>query len=465
MAGKAEASVYALHCYGSPRSLSCDGVTEACESHLLPHPPKNCSALTQVRPDSPVDEDDAPTDADGFAGYISGQLEAVEGGNSTSLFKGSDRDSKPRIRKSETGLSCMSQNNLHQIRNLMHPKMRRSQTALSNMSQKTPDGNSSEVPAGLGLSIGGLRGHSTVSFHQELPVTEEYDFENHLGEGGFGQVFCAKQKSTGQYYAIKRIPAVSLKDIQRYEREIKVFERLSSCYVVRLLEIFKDSENLYLVMDLCTGGDLMDYLMTYWSDAAFPERTEMVAMFPDLHYVMPAKQVGHLIWQMLAGIAYLHHHRFLHRDVKLENYMLTTRQVDPSLQLCDFGLSVRLNKGEKVSGMVGTLLFMAPEVMDSRYDEKCDIWSAGVSAYIVATMCSPWGSSDDENEVKLRIIKNQREEWPKVERPKEMKTLIDLMLLTDQNRRPSAKDCYANSKWLRKHAPNAGKTKGNCSIT
>jgi len=368
------------------------------------------------------------------------------------------------IRKTGTGLSVSSNISqlVHLHRRPMNPKMRRSQTALSSLSQKTGGTEQSMVPLESGLNIGPLRGKSTVSFYADWPVTDEYEFEDHLGEGGFGQVFMGKQKMTGVYFAIKRIPAVSVKDIQRYEREIKVFERLSSSYVVRLYEIFRDDLYLYLVMDLCTGGDLMNYLMNYWTDPAHPERNTVVTMYPQMHHVLPEKEVGVIIWAMLAGIAYLHHHRFLHRDVKLENYMLTKKEVNPQLQLCDFGLSIRVEKGNQITGTVGTLLYMSPEVLIGKYDHKCDIWSVGVSAYIVATMCSPWGASSDETDIRWRITNNRREIWPKVDRPSEMTKLVDKMMTHSDDDRPSAKDLYAESRWLRKHNPHP-EPKGACA--
>merc|ERR1712194_75363 len=86
------------------------------------------------------------------------------------------------------------------------------------------------------------------------------------------------------------------------------------------------------------------------------------------------------IWQMLLGIAYMHHHRLVHRDVKGDNFLFSGDENSKSanqLKLIDFGFSVRLRRGRKLRKQCGTVHFVAPEVLDQLYDEKCDVWGVG----------------------------------------------------------------------------------------
>jgi len=285
------------------------------------------------------------------------------------------------------------------------------------------------------------------------PVTDDYTFEKRLGEGCYGQVWEATEKATGTVVAVKVVAAITVKDVERFEREIKVFERLSSPYVVRLHCIFQDARWLYLVMDMCKGGDLMQYLMDYWEDEQFPERQKFALEHPDEVLALSQRELGSLIWQMLAGVSYLHFHRFAHRDIKLENYMLKDKDPDPQLQLCDFGLSIRLQKGHKVTGKVGTALYMAPEVLAGGwYDTACDIWSLGITAYIMSTSSLPFKNTDPSN-AKGHVVSNSREPWPKTlpPLPKELKELIDRMLTWNAAARPSAKELLAKSIWLQRN--------------
>jgi len=359
------------------------------------------------------------------------------------------REARPSPRRralapSLTGLSAAS------LPRRRSAPMQRSGTVMSALSMKTVDTERSVAPPGV--DVGGLRGHFSVGYYTQWPVQEDYEFTQRLGEGGFGQVWRATERATGAVVAIKVIPALTVRDAKRYEREIKVFERLSSPYLVKLHSIFKDDERLYLVMDLCTGGDLMEYLMGYFDDPDFPERREDAQLHPEDNLVLDEAAVGPLLWQMLAGVLYLHHNRFAHRDIKLENYMLKAKCEHPQVQLCDFGLSVRIGQGERISGSVGTLLYMAPEVLRGRYDTKCDIWSVGVSAYLLATMHSPWGSPLAPEEVRRRILLDDREAWPSTrpEVPPRLRELIDRMLTASPDSRPSAQVLFRRSPWLRR---------------
>merc|ERR1719356_1932871 len=92
---------------------------------------------------------------------------------------------------------------------------------------------------------------------------------------------------------------------------------------------------------------------------------------------LPGDLVQRLLWNMVAGIAYLHYHKIAHRDIKCENYMLTgmdRKEYPQKIQLIDFGLASCF-KRQKLKRTVGTREYMAPEVMsEASYDQKCDIW-------------------------------------------------------------------------------------------
>lgn len=337
------------------------------------------------------------------------------------------------------------------------PRLHRSET---NLSRKTDLSQLSAVPDGL--EIGELRSKSCVGYTTQWGIRRDYEFQDKLGEGGYGQVWRCQHKTTHETFAVKCIPAVTSKDSERYERELKVFERLSNPHVVHLHEIFRDEKTLYLVMEICTHGDLMDFLGNYWIDPDYPEREEVVETFPHLCVGIPSDEVGAYLWQTLAGVAYLHHYRFCHRDVKLENYMLKEKGKRPHVQLCDFGLSVRLAKGEKVTGSVGTLLYMAPEVLTSSYDQKCDLWSVAVCWYLLCTASSPWGITMGKEDICMRIKSNQRVPWPFCDKPAELRQLVDTLMSRDPLQRPSAKEVFRRSTWLQTHSRAGQAHEGFC---
>lgn len=264
------------------------------------------------------------------------------------------------------------------------PVLRRSSTAESKRSCVS---SASSAPSNIGLFE--LKEERSVKVTYEVPWCASYEFVEKFGEGGFGQVWKCTHKGSGESVAIKRIAAKENKDVQRVLRELKAFERFSNPYIVPLREVFLDQEWLYMVMDLCTGGDLLQFLESYEDDE---ERLLRKAEFPDQVVGLPSGLIGYLMWQMLAGIAYMHHYRFCHRDIKLQNYVIRERSESPLLQLVDFGMAVRFRRGKPLTAVMGTMKYMAPEVLAGSYTEKCDLWSIGVVVYILCTERSPWGA-------------------------------------------------------------------------
>lgn len=309
------------------------------------------------------------------------------------------------------------------------------------------------------VELGPLRSFLSVSITTQWSFDVDYEVKLKLGQGGFGSVYLCTNRETGQDRAVKIIAAQTMKDRKRYEKELKVFERLSNPYIVQLHEVFGDKWNMYLVMDLCTGGDLLTYMAGFWLDDRYPERGQQVRKKPELALGLPWQYVMRFLWQMLAGVMYLHHHRFCHRDIKLDNFMLKEDGTEhPHLQLCDFGLSTRVEKGAMISGHVGTPTFMAPEVVNAaKYTQSCDIWSVGICGWIMITFRSPWGVTDSQEETLKRVGKGRMHRWPDTpgapDELRELRVMVDQMTLINPPSRPTAKGLMKQNHFLQEHGP------------
>jgi calcium-dependent protein kinase len=276
-------------------------------------------------------------------------------------------------------------------------------------------------------------------------LEDEYEVEaSKMGEGSFGSVFKAKSKTTNVERAVKSIEMRAVKNPIRFEREINIAKQLDHPNVVRLFETFRDAKKIYLVMELCTGGELFDRIVDE-APSGFDE-------------IKAAKYIR----QIVAALCYLHSQRFAHRDVKPENFLLHDKKPDAALKIIDFGLACQLEPGKLMSTKAGTAYYVAPEVLKGEYDEKCDIWSAGVIAFILLCGYPPFsGDTDPEilRKVKAGSFEFKSPEWDQISQG--AKNLVTQMLTAEPGLRPNA-DLLLQTPWLKfKGAPESVPIKGD----
>lgn len=120
-----------------------------------------------------------------------------------------------------------------------------------------------------------------------------------------------------------------------------------------------------------------------------------------------------------------------------------------NLKIIDFGTSRKICPDEKLTTKMGTPYYIAPEVLDRNYDQKCDIWSIGVILYILLCGYPPF-NGDTDSEIIAKIQKGKfsfpKEEWSSIS--KEAKDLIKLMLNKNPKKRPSARELLQHS-WFK----------------
>jgi len=261
------------------------------------------------------------------------------------------------------------------------------------------------------------------AFAQNNPgnILEFYVNEAKLGTGAFGSAYRVACRQSGVQRAAKAIAVHRVKDPSKFEEEINVARQLDHPNVVRLYETFRDATHIYLVMELCTGGELFDRIMKGAPDA-FAER-----------------RATPYVRQMLAALSYLHSKNFVHRDVKPENFLLQSPSPESSLKLIDFGMARSFVPGEDMTTKGGTPYYVAPEVLRGRYDERIDVWSVGVITYILLCGYPPFnGKSDREviKRVKVGSFGFLPEDWQNVSQ--EAKDYTSWLLTIDRQERPSA---------------------------
>ena len=254
------------------------------------------------------------------------------------------------------------------------------------------------------------------------PVTQFYQILGNLGQGSYGKVKKVLHKQLNEYRAMKIVN----KKLASSSNEIEILRKISHPNIVNIFEIFEDKKKYYIMSEFCDGGELF---------SAIAEK----GFFTEL-------EANKLIKQILQTVNYLHSNNIVHRDLKPENIMLMANGKD--LKVIDFGTAVELPKKKKLTKFIGTAYYIAPEVIQQNYDEKCDIWSCGIILYILLCGYPPFNgpsNNDIYSAIQHSKLLFKKENWQDVS--KEAISLIKKMLDKNPKKRPSAEDCL-NNPWF-----------------
>ena len=261
-------------------------------------------------------------------------------------------------------------------------------------------------------------------------LNDNYEILKRLGKGSFGNVYQVKQKTTGEYRACKKISKLILEDEMKYKKEIDILIKADHPNILKLYGIYETTRSVYLITEECKGGTLLNRIL---------ENIEKKSEFSE-------KQACELFLQIMSGIAYLHSNGICHRDIKLENilYLCPRKANNNTLKLVDFGFGNFFKKGKKLETKLGSAYYIAPEVLDGNYNEKCDIWSAGVILFFLLCGRLPfYGNSEEQIYGYIKKMKYQipPEKINKISG--DAKDLISHML-TSEDKRYSAEDVLSH---------------------
>ncbi|XP_077189189.1 serine/threonine-protein kinase N2 isoform X1 [Paroedura picta] len=211
-----------------------------------------------------------------------------------------------------------------------------------------------------------------------------------LGRGHFGKVLLAEYKNTNEMFAIKALKKgdiVARDEVDSLMCEKRIFETVNSVrhpFLVNLFACFQTKDHVCFVMEYAAGGDLMMHIHT--------------DVFSEPRAVFYAACV-------VLGLQYLHEHKIVYRDLKLDNLLLDT---EGFVKIADFGLCKEgMGFGDRTSTFCGTPEFLAPEVLtETSYTRAVDWWGLGVLIYEMLVGESPF-PGDDEEEVFDSIVNDE----------------------------------------------------------
>ncbi|KAB2061713.1 hypothetical protein ES319_A10G104600v1 [Gossypium barbadense] len=256
-----------------------------------------------------------------------------------------------------------------------------------------------------------------------------------LGHGQFGYTYVAVDNENGDRVAVKKIEKMKMVlpiAVEDVKREVKILEALKGHEnVVQFYNAFEDGSYVYIVMELCEGGELLDRILAK-KDSRYSE-----------------KDAAFVVRQMLKVAAECHLHGLVHRDMKPENFLFKSTKEDSPLKATDFGLSDFIRPGKRFQDIVGSAYYVAPEVLKRKSGPESDVWNIGVITYILLCGKRPfWDKTEDG--IFREVLKNKpdfrRKPWPTIS--DSAKDFVKKLLVKDPRARLTAAQALSHP-WVR----------------
>lgn len=273
------------------------------------------------------------------------------------------------------------------------------------------------------------------SYYRSGSIDDHWNIRERLGEGAFSEVRLGEGKRGEGLVAIKIVckGAPDLFCVAGACREVVSCQMAGDHpNIVKCKQIFEDDRFIYIVMELLMGG-------------------QMLPRVADSHYYPRycENDVVTLVRCLTRALTHLHRRGVAHRDVKPENILYASDTLDPTVKLTDFGIAHTDCETQPAHDMVGTPLYVAPEVlMRMPYGCAADMWSLGVIVHILLTGYPPFDDDDLVQlikKVKDRPLRMIGEEWVVIS--EDARDFVEKLLTRDVSRRLTAEQAMAHP-WL-----------------
>ena len=292
--------------------------------------------------------------------------------------------------------------------------------------------------------------HRNIRLHEKVTeslVNQRYKFGRELGRGSSAMVYEAKQKRSGRDFAIKVIKKNDdMNDDESMATELEILKNVHHRYILCCHELFETPQCIWVVMEIIRGGELLEVLI---QGGVYTER-----------------DAARVMKQAFLAVSYLHSMGIVHRDLKLQNMLLTEKERTSDLKICDFGLSAQIQKdnldwGDKdevkkyhgLSDKWGTPQYFAPEMLWKAYGPQVDLWALGVVLFQLLVGRLPFNSQTSNQDLFRQIERSPEHlkklfampEWGSVSEV--AKDLVSKLLEPDPTKRLNADEALTH-EWI-----------------
>lgn len=252
----------------------------------------------------------------------------------------------------------------------------------------------------------------------------EYHIVKQISKTEISKVFLATKDNTKLSYSLTQIDLSKLtrKQINVIANQYLLHSLLNNKFVVKLYDTFQVKSIYNIITDYCEGGTLADFIIK--------EKKKGIKFIKE-------DVVWRLFIQITLGLYHIHLKKIVHRNLKPSNILLTQ---DLTAKITNFEFSEELTKNHKfLTDFVGTPYYIAPEIYEEKpYNGKIDTWALGVILYELCTFNKPFSDTKAEG-LRSKIIKGEFKPITNAY-SKEMKSMIELLLMKDELRRPTTKE-------------------------
>ncbi|XP_041465299.1 calcium/calmodulin-dependent protein kinase type IV-like [Lytechinus variegatus] len=292
----------------------------------------------------------------------------------------------------------------------------------------TPDGGSRDAKAAAALNSQSAQDNS-MKVSQITEFESLFTIDKELGKGATSVVHKCFEKGTNRPFAVKKVKKTP--DMKVFNAEVSILQSINHPNIIKLVNLFEDECNVYLQLELVTGGELFERIVErgYYSE----------------------RDAAKCVREICQAVSYLHSQAIVHRDLKPENLLYENMSDEAPLKLADFGLSKIMDQDVFMKTVCGTPGYCAPEVLHGKaYHMGVDMWSIGVITYILLCGFEPFYDEKGDKHIYKKILKADyafiSPWWDDISTS--AKDFISRLLVTDPEKRLTAKQALQHP-WVR----------------